>query len=573
MPSATHAGAQERAMSLRLRINLLITVLMAAFALALGKIAIDDARSSIHEEIEAGTKVTVQMLSAVVLVGELSGSSRQFILGFLQRLGRVRANDIRVYDATGGPPVYQSPPSRYKEGRFAPAWYAALVAPHIAPTSILLPGARLEIVPEPSRATLDAWDDVVRLLVLGGLFLVLANLLVFWYVSRSLRPIGQIQRALSAMEGGRFDVAIPELRLPELRRIGEAFNRMAGALGEKTAENRRLALALRQSSDAILIHEPDGRIAFWNPAAGRLFGYREHDIMGKSLLMLAPATRRSEVERHLDAIARREAIDTTNTRLVDQEGREIDVSLSAAPVFDPDSNRGGIVILRDLSAQLHAQAMENELRQNRELARVVEAERSVIAQELHDELAQCVTAIGSIAEFIGRRSEAAMPDVRAAAQNVKEIAGRIYDGMHSIVRRLRPTRLDALGLARALEEIVASGAARHPGVECTLAIEGDVDALGEAVNVTIYRLVQEALTNVVRHANATRAVVTIRREDDVVRASIRDDGHGRVDPAAESGFGLAGMRQRIAALGGSLSVDGTPGVGTEVRAVIPLAAH
>ena len=562
-------------MSLRLRINLLITVLMAAFALALGKIVIDDARSSIHEEIEAGTKVTVQMLSAVVLVGELSGSSRQFILGFLQRLGRVRANDIRVYDATGGPPVYQSPPSRYKEGRFAPAWYAALVAPHIAPTTIVLPGARLEIVPEPSRATLDAWDDVVRLLVLGGLFFVVANLLVFWYVSRSLRPIAQIQRALSAMGAGRFDIAVPPFRLPELRRIGEAINRMAHALGEKIAENRRLALAVRQSSDAILIHEPDGRIAFWNPAAERLFGYREQDILGRSLLLLAPAARRSEVERHLDAIARREAIDTTNTRRVDQEGREIDVSLSAAPVFDPDSNRvvGGIVILRDLSAQLHAQAVENELRQNRELARVVEAERSVIAQELHDELAQCVTAIGSIAEFIGRRTESAMPDVRAAAQNVKEIAGRIYDGMHGIVRRLRPTRLDALGLGRALEEIVASGAARHPGVECTLAIEGDVAALGEAANVTIYRLVQEALTNVVRHADATRAVVTIRREDAVVRASIRDNGHGRVDAVTETGFGLAGMRERVAALGGSLSIDGTPGVGTEVRAVIPVAAH
>jgi len=562
-------------MSLRLRINLLITVLMAAFALALGRIVIDDARSSIHEEIEAGTKVTVQMLSAVVLVGELSGSSRQFILGFLQRLGRVRANDIRVYDATGGPPVYQSPPSRYKEGRFAPAWYAALVAPHIAPTTIVLPGARLEIVPEPSRATLDAWDDVVRLLVLGGLFFVMANLLVFWYVSRSLRPIAQIQRSLSAMGAGRFDVTVPQFRLPELRRIGEAINRMAHALGEKTAEDRRLALAVRQSSEAILIHEPDGRIAFWNPAAERLFGYREEDIMGRSLLLLAPAARRGEVERHLDAIARREAIDTTNTRRVDQQGREIDVSLSAAPVFDPDSNRvvGGIVILRDLSAQLHAQAVESELRQNRELARVVEAERSVIAQELHDELAQCVTAIGSIAQFIGRRTETAMPDVRAAAQNVKEIAGRIYDGMHGIVRRLRPTRLDALGLALALEEIVASGAARHPGVECTLAIEGDVDALGEAANVTIYRLVQEALTNVVRHADATRAVVTIRREDAVVRASIRDNGHGRVGAAAETGFGLAGMRERVAALGGSLSIDGTPGVGTEVRAVIPVAAH
>src|SRR5205823_13821132 len=174
--------------------------------------------------------------------------------------------------------------------------------------------------------------------------------------------------------------------------------------------------------------------------------------------------------------------------------------LSAAPVVDPDTNQvvGGIVSYRDLSAQIRAQAIESELRRNRELAKVIEAERSGIAQELHDELGQCVTAIRSIAEVIGQRSAKMAPDIHAAAQNIKEIAGRIYDDVHAIVRRLRPTRLDTLGLEDALKETVASWAARNPGIECKLEIAGDLRDLGQAANVTIYRLVKEGHTNEVR---------------------------------------------------------------------------
>jgi PAS domain S-box-containing protein len=510
------------------------------------------------------------MLSPVLLLAEMSGSPRAFLMNFLQRLGRVRANDIRFFDTAATAPAYQSPPFQYKAGRYAPAWYARLVAPHIPPTTILLRGARLEVIPEPSRATLDAWDDLKALLMLGGLFFVLINVLVFWYVSRSLRPIGQIQKALSAMESGRV-VTLPEFRLPELRRVGDAFNRMTRRLGEATADNRRLALAVRQSSDAILIHDPDGRISFWNPAAERLFGYGRDAILGKELAKLAPESRREEVEQQLAAVTRRAPIDNVMTRRVTRDGREIDVALSAAPVVDPDTDQvvGGIVSCRDLSAQIRAQAVESELRRNRELAKVVEAERSGIAQELHDELGQCVTAIGSIAEFIGQRSGEAAPEVRAAAQNIKEIAGRIYDGMHAIVRRLRPDRLDALGLENALKETIASWAARNPRIEWKLELSGDLGKLGEATTVSIYRLVQEALTNVVRHADASRTLVALRLESDSLLVSVRDNGHGNVATTSYSGFGLAGMRERIQALGGSLVIESIPGVGTEVRAVIP----
>jgi hypothetical protein len=558
-------------MGLRLRINLLITVLMVVFAVAVGRGVVLGARSSIHEEIEAGTRVTVQMLSSVAMLAEVSGRPRAMLLGYLQQLGRVRANDILLFDATGAAPIYRSPPSTYKAGRNAPAWYAELVAPRIAPTTIRLRGARLEVVPEPSRATLDAWDDLMHLLLLGGVFFVAINVLVFWSVSRWLRPLADIQRALTAMERGRLDVTLPKLRLPELRRVGDAFNRMTRALAEATSDNRRLALAVRQSSDAIVIHDPAGRISFMNPAGERLLGYATGALLGRTLVTLAARSRRDDVGRELAAIARREAIDELVTRFVTSEGDEIDVSLAAAPVVDPETDEvlGGIVSCRNLSAQFRAQAIESELKRNRELANVVAAERSAIAQELHDELGQCVTAIRSIAEVIGQRSAATAPDIHAAAQNIKEIAGRIYDDVHAIVRRLRPIRLDALGLAEAVRETVAAWRARNPGTEYALSIAGDLGDVSEALAVTIYRLVQEGLTNIVRHANARHAWIGLSREGGVLRLSIRDDGHGNLARASDHGYGLSGMRERLAAFGGTLVVDAKPGVGTEIRAVVP----
>ena len=306
-------------MSLRLRINLLITVLMCLFAVALGRTVIDDTRSSIREEIEAGTKVTVQMLSAVVLASEFGGMPRPFLLSFLQRLGRVRANQIRLLDTASGSVIYESPPSQYKAGRNAPNWYARLVMPDYQPTNILLRGARVEVIPDPSRATLDAWDDLMHLLLLAGLFFVVVNALVFWFVSRSMRPMEHIQRGLAEMEAGGVDITLPDFRLPEFRRISEAFNRMTQALGDAMAENRRV------------------------------------------------------------------------------------------------------------------QAAEIELKHNRSMARLLEDERRGIAQELHDELGQCVTAIRSIAESIGQREDITRDRDDDAGRTIAKIyvaeptTGRRYD--------------------------------------------------------------------------------------------------------------------------------------------------
>ncbi len=568
-------------MSLRFRINLIITLLIVAFSLVTANIVLDDARRQIREEIEAGTKVTLQLLTTVLyssqFVPPTENEPNGVLLGFLTQLGRVRANEIRLY-ARDGTLLYTSPPPVYKAGRSAPRWFTRLVAPRTQQVELAVKGGRIAITPDPSRSILDAWDDMRNLIWLALGFLVLVNGVVFWLLGRSLRPVGTILRGLSQMERGQLDARLPDFSLPEFDAIGHTFNRMAGALEESHAENTRLALVAKQSSDAIMIHDLSGNISFWNPAAERLFGYRPAEIVGQSATLLTVPGLEDEVSANLEKIRSRRIVENLDTQRLTRDGRVVDVALSAAPLIDPVSGEviGEICGMRDITEHRRAQQTERELEQNRRLTQLIqtrlEEERRAIARELHDELGQCVTAIKTIGAAIANRTKETASEIHASAQTIVNVAGHIYDVVHGIIRQLRPSALDHLGLREAVEDLVEIWRGRHPEITCDLRLRGDVDGLGEAINITIYRLIQECLTNVLRHAQATRAQIEVQRDEAVLRVTVSDNGKG-LSPRGDSEnerFGLMGMRERVQALGGEFALQSQPGAGLTVVAAIPI---
>jgi two-component system, NarL family, sensor histidine kinase UhpB len=571
-------------MSLRVRINLIISALIVLFTLVTGNIIVNDMRRSIREEMEAGGKVTQQLLTAVLSEPHLKDKGGEahpnvVLLAFLRDLGRLRAHEIRLYD-TAGQVLYTSPPSAYKAGRSAPEWFTRLVEPD-APEVVLETGeGRVVISRDASRSILDAWDDLARLAWLLVAFLVVVNVAVFFLVGRSLRPVKRILAGLSEMQRGRYDVRLPRFALPEFDSIGQTFNGMVQALEASDAENRRLALVAKQSSDAIIIHDLLGNISFWNPAAERLFGYASAEIVGHSATVLTPPGLEGEVAENLEAIRERSLIENLETQRLTRNGRVVDVLLSAAPLVDPGTNQviGEIVSMRDITEQKHAQQAEAELVQNRRLTQLIqlrlEEERRSIARELHDELGQSVTAIRTIGAAIANRARADAPEVHASAMTIVEVAGRIYDTVHNIIRQLRPSALDNLGLREALEELLGSWRDRYPDISVRMTLTGNLDALGERINITVYRFVQEGLTNVVRHAAATRAEVTVARQGEALEVTVRDNGKGlgERNQSDLARFGLMGMRERVEALGGHFEIESRAGEGLCAHARIPLAA-
>jgi two-component system, NarL family, sensor histidine kinase UhpB len=568
-------------MSLRFRINLIITVLIVLFSIVTAKLVIDDARRSIREEMEAGTKVTLQLLTSTLYSAQFirpSDRAEDIVLSFLRSLGRVRANEIRLY-RYDGTLVYTSPPPVYKAGRFAPRWFVSLVSPQLPKVELGIQGGTIVITPDASRSILDAWDDLKGLFWLAVLFLVLVNAVVFWLLGRALQPVQTILGGLSEMERGRLDTRLPRFSLPEFDSIGQTFNRMADALEESHAENARLALVTKQSSDAIMIHDLAGNISFWNPAAEKLFGYRTEQIAGRSATLLAPAGREGEISDNLEVVRNRGVVENFDTQRLARDGRLVDVALSAAPLIDPGSAQviGEICSMRDITEHRRAQQTERELEQNRRLTQLtqtrLEEERRAIARELHDELGQCVTAIKTIGAAIANRPDASS-EIHASAQTIVKVASHIYDVVHGIIRQLRPSALDHLGLKDALEDLVGTWRQRHPEIACELKLTGGLGQLGESINITIYRLVQECLTNVLRHASATKVEIDLQRSDDVVHVCVADNGKGLGERTESDSarFGLMGMRERVQALGGEFRLDSRPGNGLKVTASIPLRA-
>lgn len=209
-----------------------------------------------------------------------------------------------------------------------------------------------------------------------------------------------------------------------------------------------------------------------------------------------------------------------------------------------------------------------------------EDERLRIARELHDELGQVLTAMRADATWLQRRS-ATDPDTRAVADDLAGNCERVQHDIRDLLSRLRPLQRDdddtPLPLNSLLDELVQSWRNR-PGLETRLSLESqfDDDAVPHAVAVALYRLTQEALTNAIRHARASRVVVRVTRQRDVLQWQTMDDGEGiaSTGQAMHHGNGLAGMCERVWALRGDIEIAGHGGIdgGLAVTVRLPLAA-
>jgi two-component system sensor histidine kinase UhpB len=223
---------------LRTRLNLVVAGLTALFVVVLCTAEVQTTRASVREEIEAANRVAAQLLGRLATIYSREGGS-ELTLQFLQQLGRVRANDITLKSSTGEV-LYRSPPPTYKAGRTAPTWFARLLAPDTARHIFPLPGgSQLVVEPDTSRAMIDAWDSLLRLLTISGLMFIAVNGLAFWLVDRALAPFPVIASGLERIQRGELAFRLPPLPGHEAGAIGAAFNRMAEAVEDKVQAERK----------------------------------------------------------------------------------------------------------------------------------------------------------------------------------------------------------------------------------------------------------------------------------------------------------------------------------------------
>jgi two-component system, NarL family, sensor histidine kinase UhpB len=439
--------------SLHTRVGLVLTALAASLIVVLAGLWLHSTRNSIHEEVEAATRVSEQWLKAVL--GEMNDvpvtTRGERLLGVARAIGRVRANELEIRNIAGET-IYRSPAPTYKAGRSVPGWFASLLATDLPARTLAFDRYTLTLRPDTSRAVIDAWDDLAAmagwaLALLGLLFVATRTAL-----GRALLPLAQIMRALDLTGRGRFDTRLPLFATPELGRISRAFNGMADRLGEAVDQNVRL-----------------------------------------------------------------------------ESDREVSRRMQAG----------------------------------------LEEERRIIARELHDELAQGITAVRALAGAIVQRT----PDNSALhipAQGIVAVTGEMQDGVRNILQRLRPAAGN--GLAMTLERQLANWQGQHPEIILNSSLSIGSQQLDDELAMAIVRIVQEGLTNVVRHAYASQVDLVISRTDGLLQLTLTDNGCGPSgQPSAQAGcgLGLAGMVERVAMLGGHLEFEQPADGGFRIFARLP----
>jgi PAS domain S-box-containing protein len=374
----------------------------------------------------------------------------------------------------------------------------------------------------------------------------------------------------------------------------------------------RLAAIVDSSDDAIISKTLAGVITSWNRGAEKIFGYPAAEAIGEPIFLIVPDDRRGEEQDVLDRLRQGNKIEHFETVRQTKDGRRLHVSMSVSPLKDEQGRVVGVSnVARDVTERILAQeslrlahadleervrartaellaaneALRVEIAERHRveherlqlLTRVVlaqEEERRRIARELHDQLGQQLTALRLTVEALkGQSTE--RTELREQFEMLEELAAQLDRDVAFRVWELRPPEVDALGLQAALTHYVHSWS-KHFGIVAHMHVtwSGD-DSLPPELETTLYRLAQEALNNVAKHARADRVDIVLERGAESLSLIIEDNGAG-FDPSGHTalghGFGLISMRERAALVSADLQIESTAGEGTTVIFRAPVTA-
>ena len=371
--------------------------------------------------------------------------------------------------------------------------------------------------------------------------------------------------------------------------IEEAFRAINASLeaqvrdrtAQLTQANARLSGIIETAMDAIVSVDEAHHIVLFNPAAEKLFQVSKADAMGKNLDSLLPEPSRAMHHRQVREFGETGAslrgmghLGAIYARRADGQTFPADIAISA---LQTQSGRIYTSVIRDISERVEAER-RRRLDEERmcgltsHLQSVREEERARIANEIHDELGGLLTGIKMDLRFLAKRLPADQGSAQDKLTELTALTESAIQTVRKISTDLRPSVLDNLGLLPAIEW-QAKEFQRRMDIKCQLSIDApDLELTGDQTTA-IFRIIQESLTNVARHAQASRVRLSVERLDDELIVSIRDDGVG-IEPNAIlsiNSFGLLGMFERARQFGGTVTITGSPAQGTLVSLVFPLA--
>jgi PAS domain S-box-containing protein len=379
-------------------------------------------------------------------------------------------------------------------------------------------------------------------------------------------PAGQIKRSLAVLidvtQRNRAEEALKQAK-EELSLYSQDLERLV------RKQTEEITNILTYTPAVVYIKDKAGRYTLVNTRYEELFDVRNAEIRGKTDYEIFPKNvadqflaSDSQVLKELRSLQVEEHIQQS-------DGSHTYLAVKF-PIYDESGKISGVCgILNDITAVKKAQIQLRRL--SGSIMANQEKERSAIARELHDELGQVLTALRMDSVWMYKRLKKADPEAAQRALTMCGLIDKNIEDVRGMAFRLRPGVLDDLGLVDALEWYTADFE-RRTEIACVFEHK-DVPGLNEGISTAAYRIAQEALTNVARHASANRVDVALKSKNGLLTLAVVDDGRGfnAQDLTAESeGLGVAGMRERATLVGGVLEVHAQPEKGTEVYFKVPI---
>jgi two-component system, NarL family, sensor histidine kinase UhpB len=447
-------------MSLRVRLNLLITLLFVGLFICSSFYIISNARQTVDREVKSTAHLALKLIQIAISSSSSSLDSseisedKQFkILQSLTELDQTRHLHIDIQNPSST--LISAKEFNVLKNTKAPEWFVRLVQPPpteirewfynpmIAPTGVIIRA-------DPSDEIDETWNEVRSILILLFVFIILANLLVYITIGRYLAPINTILEGLSGIEKGQYQ-ELPHFRLPELESISRQFNHMTNVLLESKAKNKLLT------------------------------------------------------QRSLE---------------------------------------------------------------------IQEEERRHLAQELHDELGQTIAAIKAVAVAIANNDKPDKTQIDSSVKTIVEYSDHIYQVAKNMMHRLRPSVLDELGLIKALQNMIDEWNGRQDDIFCHFSFSNIPDNLPESLNISLFRIIQESLTNVLKHSQASEVLISVNKikveGEEVINLTIKDDGVGLDENKTMSGLGLPGIKERVEMNNGTYELISEKNNGLKIEIIVPV---
>lgn len=331
-----------------------------------------------------------------------------------------------------------------------------------------------------------------------------------------------------------------------------------------------LASIVESSHDSIITINLDMEITSWNKAAEALYGYTASEAIGRQLTTLTLSKDFSKLLEKIEKIKLSQQVEVFESERIGKDRDHMILEVVVSPVKNEQGELVGVsTIARDLTARRVA---EKALQDKEILQRLIvaqEDERSRISRDIHDELGQQLTALRFAVEWA--KVQSTTGDAALDLSEIGEIAANIDKSVDFIAWELRPAMLQGVGIVMAINNYVQQWS-QHAGIRAEVLATLKKKRLPERTETSLYRIVQEALNNIHKHAEATSVDIILEHKDGAVRMIITDDGRGfnqKNKGRLATGLGLTGMKERASILGGTVEIESSPGRGTEIHVRIP----